>query len=66
MKKGMLFKLSHREKRVKKMNLLHFPASTLKNFLILELPKPFTDCWNRSLIAGTVHMLLLQIPTTQF
>ena len=43
MKKGMLFGLSHREKRVKKMNLLHFPASTLKNFLILELPEPSTE-----------------------
>ena len=39
----MLFGLSHREKEVKKMNLLHFPVSTLKNFLILELPKPSTD-----------------------
>ena len=39
----MLFGLSHREKRVKKMNLLHFPVSTLKNFLILELPEPSTD-----------------------
>ena len=43
MKKGMLFGLSHREKRVKKMNLLHFLVSTLKNFLILELPEPSTD-----------------------
>ena len=32
MKKGMLFGLLHREKRVKKMNLLHFLVSTLKNF----------------------------------
>ena len=43
MKKGMLFGLSHREKRGKKMNLLHFPVSTLKKSLILELPEPFTD-----------------------
>ena len=43
MKKGKLFGLSHREKRVKKMNLLHFLVSTLKNFLILELPEPPTD-----------------------
>ena len=43
MKMGMIFGLSHREKRVKKMNLLHFPVSTLKNFLILELPEPSTD-----------------------
>ena len=43
MKKGMLFGLSHREKRVKKMNLLHFLVSTLKNFLILELPESSTD-----------------------
>ena len=28
MKKGMLFGLSHREKRVKKINLLHFPVFT--------------------------------------
>ena len=40
MKKGMLFGLSHREKRVKKINLLHFPR---KNFVILKLPKPSTD-----------------------
>ena len=43
MKKGMFFGLSHREKRVKKMILLHFLVSTLKNFLILELPEPSTD-----------------------
>ena len=44
MKKGMLIcGLSHREKRAKKMNLLHFPVSILKNFLILELPEPSTD-----------------------
>ena len=49
----MLFGLSHREKKVKKMNLLHFPY-TLKNFLILELPEPLI-----------INMLLLQIPTTQ-
>ena len=30
MKKGMLFGLSHREKRVKKINLLHFPVFTSK------------------------------------
>ena len=42
MKKGMLFGRSHREKTVK-MNFLHFPVSTLKNFLILELPEPSTD-----------------------
>ena len=39
----MLFGLSHREKRVKKMNLLHFLLPTLKNFLILELPEQSTD-----------------------
>ena len=43
MKKGMLFGLSHRENRVKKMNLLHFLVSTLKNVLILELAEPSTD-----------------------
>ena len=39
----MLFGLSHREKRVKKINLLHFPVFTSKNFVILELPEPSTD-----------------------
>ena len=43
MKKGMLFGLLHREQRVKKMNLLHFLVSTLKNFLILKLPEPCTN-----------------------
>ena len=43
MKKGMLFGLSHREKRVKKINLLHFPVFTSKNFVILKLPEPSTD-----------------------
>ena len=43
MKKGMLFGLSHGEKGIKKTNLLHFSVSTLKNFLILELPEPSTD-----------------------
>ena len=38
MKKGMLFGLSHGEKKVKKMNLLNFPVSTSKNFLILAGP----------------------------
>ena len=44
MKKGMLLGLSHREKRVKKINLLHFPFFTSKNFVILKLPEPSTDC----------------------
>ena len=44
MKRGMLFGLSHREKRVKKINLLHFPVFTSKNFVILKLPEPSTDC----------------------
>ena len=43
MKKDMLFGLSHREKRVKKINLLHFPVFTSKNFVILKLPEPSTD-----------------------
>ena len=43
MKKGMGFGILHGEKRVKKMNLLHFLFSTLKNFLILQLPEPSTD-----------------------
>ena len=38
MKKGMLFGLSHKEKRVKKINLLHFPVFTSKSFVILKLP----------------------------
>ena len=42
MKKGMLFGFSHREKRVKKINLLHFPVFTSKNFVILKLPEPST------------------------
>ena len=44
MKKGMLFGLAHREKRVKKINLLHFPVFTSKNFVILKLPEPSTNC----------------------
>ena len=43
MKKGMLFGLSHREKRGKKINLLHFPVFTSKNFVILKLLEPSTD-----------------------
>ena len=39
----MLFGLSHREKRVKKINLLHFPVFTSKKFVILKLPEPSTD-----------------------
>ena len=41
----MLFGLSHREKRVKKINLLHFLVFTSKNFVIL-------------MIAGTVHCFI--------
>ena len=43
MKKSMLFGLSNIYKRDEKMNWLHFLVSTLKNFLILELPEPSTD-----------------------
>ena len=43
MKKGMLFGLSRREKRVKKINLLHFPVFTSKNIVILKMPEPSTD-----------------------
>ena len=43
MKKGMLFGISHREKRVKKINLLHFPVFTSKHFVNLKLPEPSTD-----------------------
>ena len=42
MKKGVLFGLSRREKRAKKINLLHFPVFT-SNFVILKLPEPSTD-----------------------
>ena len=43
----MLFGLSHRgKKRVKKINLLHFPVFTSKNFVILKLPEPSTDLNN--------------------
>ena len=41
----MLFGLLHKEKRVKKINLLHFPVFTSKNFVILKLPEPSTDCF---------------------
>ena len=44
MKKGMPFGVSHRNKRVEKMNLLPFLISIFKNFLILEVPEPSTDC----------------------
>ena len=50
MKKGMLFCFSHREKRVKKINLLHFPVFTSKNFVILKFPEPSTDCFVCSLL----------------
>ena len=44
MKKGMLFDLSHTDEYLKRgIILLHFSVSTLKNFLIFELPEPFTD-----------------------
>ena len=41
MKKGMLFCLSHKYKRVEKTNLLHISVSTSKNFL---------NCRNRPMI----------------
>ena len=44
MKKGMLFGLFHREQRVKKINLLHFPVFTV----ILKLPEPSTDSISRN------------------
>ena len=40
---GMLFCLFHRDKRVEKMNFVHFSISTSEIFLILELPESFTD-----------------------
>ena len=63
MKKGMLFGLAHREKRVKKINLLHFPVFTSKNFVILKLPEPSTDSFTYFLSprvyesTGPVHIL---------
>ena len=58
MKKGMLFGLSHREKRVKKINLLHFPVFTSKNFVILKLPEPSTDFNHNTLFQGlSLHAL---------
>ena len=57
MKKGMLFGLSHREKRVKKMNLLHFLVFTLKNFLILELPEHGAKSWVCQKIARDANPL---------
>ena len=39
----MLSGLLHREKRVKKINLLHFPVFTSTNFVILKLPELSTD-----------------------
>ena len=54
MKTGMLFGLSHREKRVKKIHSLHFPFFTSKNFVILKLPNPSTDCLLRSLVRLTI------------
>ena len=38
-----VFGLSRREKRVEKINLLHFPVFTSKNFVILKLPETSTD-----------------------
>ena len=59
----MLFGLSHREKRVKKI-LLHFLVSTLKNFLILELPEPSTDlkAWSFQLRKNYFCMLNIERP----
>ena len=54
MKKGMLFGLSHREKRVKKINLLHLAVFTSKNFVILKLPEPSTD----SMLCSSIKIAL--------
>ena len=40
----MLFCLFHRDKRVEKTILRHLSVSSSKNFLILDLPEPSTDC----------------------
>ena len=47
MKKGMLFGLLHREKTVKKMNLLHFPVSILKNLPCRVVADFETSTWSR-------------------
>ena len=44
MKKGMLMVFRIEKKRVKKINLQHFPVFASKSFVILKLRKPSTDC----------------------
>ena len=51
MKKGMLFGLSHREKKI---NLLHLAVFTSKNFVILKLPEPSTD----SMLCSSIKIAL--------
>ena len=57
-----VFGLSRREKRVKKINLLHFPVFTSKNFVILKLPEPSTDSFihkkRKSLLKFSKNYLL--------
>ena len=55
MKKGMVFGLSHREKRVKKINLLHFQVFTSKNFVLLT--EPSTDLYSFMVNQVTVNIL---------
>ena len=60
----MLFSFSHRDKRVEKMNLQKFLVSTLKNFLILEMPEPSTDlkAWSFQLRKNYFFMLNIKRP----
>ena len=54
MKKGMLFCLSHREKRVKKINLLHFPYfKKICDFKIAETSTDYSTAKN--LISMSPH-----------
>ena len=55
MKEGMVFGLSHREKRVKKINLLHFQVFTSKNFVFLT--EPSTDLYSFMVNHVTVNIL---------
>ena len=61
MNKGMLFGLSHREKRDEKLNLLHFPVFTSKNVVILKLPEPSTDSIYMHFISIMLVILILHI-----
>ena len=60
MKKGICFLVFRIEIKelIKKINLLHFPVFTSKNFVILKLPEPFTDFNHNTLFQGlSLHAL---------